>query len=310
MLDLLGVVLSVDFVFASVRLASPLLLAAMGGLFSERAGVLSLGLEGMMLTGTLAAFLGSYYTGSPWVGLAIAMVCGGLMSLLYALACVTFRANQVVAAVGFNILALGATGLAFRRAFGITDKLHKAASFQPTPIPYLADLPVVGPMFFRHLPLVYVAFLLLPVVLFVLYRTTWGLKLRSVGENPLAADTLGVKVQAMRYAGIVICGVLAAAGGSLLSIGFISTFMEEMTAGRGFIAFAAIIFGKWTPVGAFLAALLFGAADALQLRVQALGINIPYQIMLLFPYLLTLCALVLVGKSQSPAALGQPYDKT
>ncbi len=309
MTEILGVLLSANFAFASIRMASPLLLAAMGGLFSERAGVLSLGLEGMMLSGTLAAFLGSYYSGSPWVGLLAAAAAGGVVALVYAAACVTFRANQVVAAVGLNILAVGATGLAFRGAFGVTHHLHRAPAFQPINVPVLSDLPVVGPILFRHLFPVYLAFLLVPVVIFLLYRTTWGLKLRSAGENPLAAETLGVKVERMRYTGIIISGLLAGMGGSLLSTGFISTFMEEMTAGRGWIAFSAIIFGKWTPIGTFLATMLFGAADALQLRVQALGLAIPYQLLLLFPYLLTLCALVLVGRTQAPAALGTPYER-
>jgi len=310
MASLLKVLLSVDFGYASVRMSAPLILAALGGIFSERAGILSLGLEGMMLTGALAGFLGSFYSGSPWIGLLYAGLAGGLMALIYAAACITFKANQVVAAVGLNILASGVTGLVFRGAFGISQDLHQAPAFQPVPIPVLSKIPVLGPILFNHQILVYGAFLLLPVVIFVMYRTTWGLKLRSVGENPLAADTLGVKVGLMRYFGVIISGVLAAMGGALLSIGFINTFVEGMTAGRGFVAFAAVIFGKWTPLGVFLAALLFGAADALQLRIQALGLPIPYQLMLLFPYLLALVALVMAGKAQSPAALGSPYDKS
>jgi ABC-type uncharacterized transport system permease subunit len=307
---LLRVLLSTDFYYGSIRMSAPLILAALGGIFSERAGVLSLGLEGMMLTGALAGFLGSFYTGSPWIGLLYAAVAGGLFALVYAAACITFKANQVVAAVGLNILANGITGLIFRGAFGITQDLKQATAFQAVPIPGLSQIPVIGPILFNHLVPVYLAFLLVPAVIFVLYRTSWGLKLRSVGENPLAADTLGVKVSVMRYQGVVISGVLAALGGALLSIGFINTFIEGMTAGRGFVAFAAVIFGKWTPIGAFLSALLFGAADALQLRIQALGLPIPYQIMILFPYLLALVALVFSGRSQSPAALGSPYEKS
>ncbi len=310
MTSLLKVLLSVDFGYASIRMASPLILAALGGIFSERAGVLSLGLEGMMLSGALAGFLGSFYSGSPWVGVVYAGLAGGAVAVIYAAACITFKANQVVAAVGLNILAQGITGLVFRGAFGITQDLHQAPAFQPVAIPVLSKIPVLGPMLFNHELLVYAAFLLLPVVVFVLYRTTWGLKLRSVGENPLAADTVGVNVTRMRYTGVVISGILAGIAGSLLSIAFINTFIENITAGRGFVAFAAVIFGKWTPIGVFLSALLFGAADALQLRIQALGLPIPYQLMLLFPYLLALIALVFSGRSQSPASLGSPYDKS
>ncbi|MHB8928689.1 MAG: ABC transporter permease [Bacillota bacterium] len=310
MTSLLKVLLSVDFGYASIRMASPLILAALGGIFSERAGVLSLGLEGMMLSGALAGFLGSFYSGSPWVGVVYAGLAGGAVAVIYAAACITFKANQVVAAVGLNILAQGITGLVFRGAFGITQDLHQAPAFKPVAIPVLSKIPVLGPMLFNHEFLVYAAFLLLPVVVFVLYRTTWGLKLRSVGENPLAADTVGVNVTRMRYTGVVISGILAGIAGSLLSIAFINTFIENITAGRGFVAFAAVIFGKWTPIGVFLSALLFGAADALQLRIQALGLPIPYQLMLLFPYLLALIALVFSGRSQSPASLGRPYEKS
>ncbi|MHB0885576.1 MAG: ABC transporter permease [Bacillota bacterium] len=310
MTSLLKVLFSVDFGYASIRMASPLILAALGGLFSERAGVLSLGLEGMMLSGALAGFLGSFYSGSPWVGVVYAALAGGLLALVYAAACITFKANQVVAAVGLNILAQGVTGLVFRGAFGITQDLKQAAAFKPVPIPVLSKIPVLGQIVFNHEILVYGAFVLLPVVIWVLYRTTWGLKLRSVGENPLAADTVGVKVVRMRYAAVIISGGLAGIAGSLLSIAFINTFIENITAGRGFVAFAAVIFGKWTPVGVFLSALLFGAADALQLRIQALGLPIPYQLMLLFPYLLALIALVFSGRSQAPASLGTAYEKS
>jgi len=308
--NILQLILAGDFFYSTIRLATPLLLAALGGLYAERAGVLSLGLEGMMLAGTLLGFLGSYFSGNPWVGVLVAALGGLLVALLYALVTVTFRADQVVASVGINIIMLGLTGVLYRGIFGTTlSKQIVAPALQPLALPGLAQIPVVGPLLFNHLVMVYLAFLLVPFTSFILYRTTWGLKIRAVGEYPLAVDTLGVNVFLTRYLAILVSGFLAGAAGALLSIGYLNMFMENMTAGRGFIAFAAIIFGKWTPLGTMAACLLFGAADALQLRIQAFGLGLPYQLAVMFPYVITLVALLLVGRSQGPAATAVPYAK-
>ncbi|MCL4425301.1 MAG: ABC transporter permease [Firmicutes bacterium] len=299
-----------DFFYSTIRLATPLLLAALGGLFSERAGVLSLGMEGMMLGGTLLGFLGSYFTGSPWLGIFIAALGGLVVALLYALVTVTFRADQVVASVGINIIMMGLTGVIYRGIFGTTlSQQIVAPALKPLAIPGLAQIPFLGPVLFDHLAMVYVAFLLVPITYHVLYHTTWGLKIRAVGEYPLAADTLGVNVFLTRYLAILVSGFLASAAGALLSIGYLNMFMENMTAGRGFIAFSAIIFGKWTPLGTMAACLVFGAADALQLRIQAFGLGLPYQLAVMFPYAITLLALLFVGRSQGPAAAAIPYSK-
>jgi ABC-type uncharacterized transport system permease subunit len=304
---------------ATIRLTTPLLLAAVGGLFNERAGVINIALEGQMLLGALVGFLVAFLSGSPWLGLGVAMLAGALVALLFAYVTVTLGADQIVTAVAINLIMIGFTGVIFRLFKADHRGSVSAPSFGDWKIPLLSDLPFLGPLFFDHLPLVYLAFLLIPLAHFVLYRTTWGLSVRAVGEHPRAADTLGVKVHRVRYLTLVWSGAMAAAGGVVLSIGHNTTFIENMTAGRGFIAFSAIVFGKWTPLGTMLASLLFGFADAFQLRLQA-GIlapffnlwgiqEIPYQFPVMLPYLVTLIALFFIGKMHWPAAAAVPYSR-
>lgn len=304
---------------ATIRLSTPLLLAAIGGLFSERSGVINIALEGKMLLGALIGFMVAFSTGNPWVGLLAAMIAGAVVALLFAYVTVTLGADQIVTAVAINLMMLGLTGVVFRLLKAANTGSLSAPSFQVWRIPGLADIPIIGPVLFNHLPLVYIAFLLVPIAHFVLYRTTWGLSVRAVGEHPRAADTLGVKVPLVRYLSIVWSGAMAAAGGVVLSIGHNTTFIENMTAGRGFIAFSAIVFGKWTAVGTTLASLLFGFADAFQLRIQA-GILTPlysmlniegiaYQFPVMLPYVVTLVALFFTGKMHWPAAAAIPYNR-
>jgi ABC-type uncharacterized transport system permease subunit len=304
---------------ATIRLTTPLLLAAIGGLFSERSGVINIALEGKMLLGALVGFMVAFATGNPWTGLLVAMLAGAIAGLLFAYVTVTIGADQIVTAVAINLMMLGLTGVIFRLLKAANSGSLSAPSFEAWQIPFLQDIPLVGPIFFDHMPLVYLAFLLVPLAHFVLYRTTWGLAVRAVGEHPRAADTLGVKVLRVRYLAVIWSGAMAAAGGVVLSIGHNSTFIENMTAGRGFIAFSAIIFGKWTAIGAMLASLLFGFADAFQLRVQAgiltpfytmLGIEeIAYQFPVMLPYVVTLVALFFTGKMHWPAAAAIPYNR-
>jgi len=228
-------------------------------------------------------------------------------ALLFAVVAVTFRANQIVSAVGLNILMLGLTGVALRAVVGLSSGQNAAPTIPIWNIPGLGDLPGLGPVLFRHLPLVYLVFILVGVVAFIFYRTTWGLAIRAVGEHPRAAETVGINVIQVRYLTLLWSGFMAGVGGALLSVGYLNTFQEGMTAGRGFIAFSAIIFGRWTPLGTMLASLLFGFADALQLRIQAFGAPIPYQFLVMLPYVVTLLALFGAGRSQSPAASGAPY---
>jgi ABC-type uncharacterized transport system permease subunit len=304
---------------ATIRLTTPLLLAAVGGLFNERAGVINIALEGKMLLGALIGFLVAFLTDSPWIGLGVAMLAGAIVGLLFAYVTVTLGADQIVTAVAINLMMIGFTGVVFRLFKAEHSGSLSAPSFQAWKIPFLSDIPFIGPVFFNHLPLVYLAFLLVPIAHFVLYRTTWGLSVRAVGEHPRAADTLGVKVLLARYLTLLWAGAMSAAGGVVLSIGHNTTFIENMTAGRGFIAFSAIVFGKWTAIGSMLASLLFGFADAFQLRLQAgifsrifssLGIEeIPYQFPVMLPYLVTLVALFFIGKMHWPAAAAIPYNR-
>ncbi|MGQ9665983.1 MAG: ABC transporter permease [Anaerolineae bacterium] len=306
---------SVAFYAAIIRLTTPLLLAAMGGLVAERAGIITFGMEGMMLMGAIGGAVGSYYTGSVWGGLAFAILAGMLIAFLYAIMCVSVGANQVVSAVALNLGALGLSSAIFtlvfsNRAVGVVTEVINVPSMQSVKIPLLGDIPVLGEIFFNQLPLVYVAFLMVPVIWLLLYRTTIGLKIRSVGEHPHAADTVGINVFLVRYLSLLFTGLMAGLAGAFLSIGQLNTFQENMSAGRGFIAYTAIIFGKWEPFGILQGTLLFGLADALQLRIQALNLPIPYQFLVAFPYIVTLLVLVLfVGKATWPAASGLPFKR-
>ncbi|MBM4425251.1 MAG: ABC transporter permease [Chloroflexi bacterium] len=296
-----------DLIYATLRLTTPLLFAALGGLMCERAGVLNIGLEGMMLGGALTAYVVALRMGNPWLGILAALFVGAITGLLFAVVVVTFRANQIVSAVGMNILMLGLTGVALRAAVGLSIGQSPAPTIPIWEIPGLAGLPLIGPVLFAHLPFVYLVFVLAGAMAFIFYRTTWGLAIRAVGENPRAAETVGIDVIRVRYATVVWSGIFAAVGGAILSIGYLNTFQEGLTAGRGFIAFSAIIFGRYTPLGTLLASLLFGFTDALQLRIQAFGVQIPYQFLVVLPYIVTLLALFVAGRSKGPAASGLPY---
>jgi ABC-type uncharacterized transport system permease subunit len=297
------------FFAAGVRLSTPLICAAIGGIFSERSGVVNIGLEGMMLTGAFAGIVGAYFSGNAWIGVLIAMLAGGLMALLHAFLSVTVRADQIVSGVSINILAAGLTTYLLRVIWGLSEK-PEVPGFAIWKIPVLGDIPFIGEVLFQHIPLVYLAFLIVPIAHFALFRTSWGLSLRSVGEHPRAADTLGIGVLRTRYLCVIISGMLAGLGGAFLSIGQLQTFLENMSAGRGFIALAALIFGKWMPARTMLACLLFGCAQAASVRIPALNYSVSPQLLSMFPYLLTLLTFVgLVGKTTPPAAIGKPYVK-
>ncbi len=294
---------------AGVRLATPLIFAALGGIFSERSGVINIGLEGMMVAGTFGAYLGASLTQNVFGGVVGGLLAGALLGWLFAFLCIRFRADQVVLGTAVNIFALGLTSFFFRAMYraGIPATMP---SFDRWPIPGLARIPVLGEIFFDQVPLVYLAYVLVPLMTWVLFRTTWGLKLRGVGEYPLAASTAGINVFRMRYLAVTLSGAMAGLGGAFLSIGELSSYVEGLVSGRGFIALAAVIFGGWHPLRASLACLLFGTADALQLRLQGMGLPIPYEFLLMFPYVLTLATFVFfAGKASSPASLGKPYSE-
>jgi simple sugar transport system permease protein len=278
--------------FSAIRLATPLLLAALGGLFSERSGVINIGLEGLMLAGAFTAAVTTHYSGNPWVGLLAAILAGIGVALIHAVACIRYRADQVVSGTAINILFLGVPALLSGAMFASTGATPQ--------IPKEHLLP--------YAPII-LAFALVPATWWVLNRTPFGLRLRAVGENPEAADTAGVNVARIRYAGVLLSGALAAIGGAYLSIGQSSLFTRNMTAGRGFIALAALIFGKWRPVQTMLACLLFGVAEALSIQMQGVS-QIPVQFIQIIPYVLTIVVLAgFIGHSRAPRALGLPYQK-
>jgi len=295
-----------------IRISTPLILAALGGLYSERGGVINIALEGIMLSGafTAAAVTALYH--NPWLGLFSAAIAGLLVSLIHAVASIRFRANQVVVGTAINILFLGVPPLvsgALFQSTGSTPQLPREQTLPDWNIPLIDRIPVLSQLLSGHKPIVFLALLMVPVTHYILFRTRFGLRLRAVGENPEAADTAGVSVEKIRYAGVLLSGLLAGIGGAYLSIGQNSLFTRNMTAGRGFIALAALIFGKWNPLGAFLACLFFGAAEAISIRMQGV-VAIPVQFIQIIPYVVTLVVLAgFIGRAIPPRAIGQPYVK-
>ncbi len=292
---------------ATWRLATPLIYASIGEVFAERAGVLNIGLEGIMLFGAFTGFAVASFTGNRELGLLSAILVGILCGLLFALFTVTIKANQIVVGAALNMVGLGLTGFFYRTLF--TTTVQGITAYAPIKIPFLSQMPFLGEVLFQHSILVYASFLLIPLAGFVLYRTAFGLAVRSVGEHPKASDTVGISVAGIRYACCVIGGALASVGGAFLTMSHTNTFVEGLVSGRGFIALAVVVFGRWKPWGAFGASLLFGLFYALQLRLQAItNVFIPYQFWQALPYLATLVVLVsLRGGSGAPKALGVPY---
>ena len=292
---------------ATIALGAPLLLAALGELVSETAGVINIELEGMMLCGAFAGVWGARESGSVAAGFLAATGGGVLLAAIHGVICLFFRANQVVSGIVLNIFALGSTSFLLATVLG--PSTSAVATLEPVRIPLLADIPGVGKAFFAQNVVVYGAYLLIPVLWFVLKRSAFGLALQAAGERPAAAESLGVRVVGMRWIALLICGALAGLGGGLLALASIGFFTENMTAGRGFIALAAVIFGRWRPFGTAAAVLVFALADAFQIRLQALGIvHIAPQFLAMLPYLVTLVALAgLMKRMRPPSALGTNY---
>jgi general nucleoside transport system permease protein len=301
---------SEPLIHATLVATTPLLLAALGETLVERSGVINIGLEGIILVGAFAGMVGSYFSGSPLLGLLLAAGSGALLALLFAWLTVGLGADQVIVGVSANLLAAGLTGVLYRGLFGITGQALIVTTFPLLSVPFLASVPFLGPALFQHTFLVYLSLLLVPAIGFFLFHTRAGLQLQAVGEHPQAAETLGISVSWTRSSTLVIEGILGGMAGSYLSLAYSNTFIEGMSAGRGFIALAIVIFGRWRPAGVLAGALFFGAATALQFHIQALGSTLPYQFVLLLPYILTLLALALAGTRMSPpSALGQPYKR-
>lgn len=309
-LDLITYTFVVGWLSASVRLATPILLAALGEVVVERSGILNLGLEGVMLIGALVGFVGAYMTGNLWIGLIVAAIAGILMNLLMGFLCITAKVNQVVAGLGITILGGGLSTLLFRLVFGLRETPPTIQTFPTYPIPVLSQIPVIGRMLFTQNVLAYLALILVPVFWLFLFRTRIGLSIRAVGERPDAVDTRGMSVSGLRYLAMVIGGAMAGIGGAYLSIANLGIFWTNMTAGRGFITIAVVIFARWNPVGALLGALVFGGASALQLAFQTIRVPIPSDLLLMFPYIITIIVLVGVSRrAEFPAAFTLPYSR-
>ena len=299
----MGEVFSLALLFSTIRLATPLVWAALGGLYSERAGVINVALEGLMLAGAFTAAAVTFYAGSSVIGILAAMGAGALVALVLAVVCIRYKANEVVAGTAINILFLGLPAV-------LSGALFLSSGSTPQ-VPQENLIPAVGDVSMLSVLALGVVF----VTGYVLYRTPFGLRLRAVGENPEAADAAGIRVERIRYAAVIISGILAGVGGAYLSIGQSSLFTRNMTAGRGFIALAALIFGKWRPVQTMLACVLFGFADALTIQMQGVaklpsGEDVPVQFIQMIPYVVTIVVLAgFIGHSRAPGALGVPYTK-
>ena len=298
-----------EWLAAAIRMSAPLMLVGVGGVFTERTGVFNIGMEGTMLIGCMAAVYFSLVTGNIWIATLAAMVVGGLVGLVHAFLTITRRADQIVSGAAINLFALGITNL-------LNGPLYAGFEYRPRVTMYpvvapevLQKLPILGPILFAQPVIVYIAFLLPLVAAWVLYRTTWGLNIRAVGDHPHAVATAGLSVNGLKYIGVILSGVGAGLGGSALALADLGLFAPGMTAGRGFAVLAALVVGKWNPILVAAACILFGAADALQLRAQAIQLAIPYQYFVMLPYLLTIAALAgLVGRTVAPKTVGKPYD--
>jgi general nucleoside transport system permease protein len=297
----------VGLAFSGIRLATPYLYAAIGETIAQRSGVLNLGVDGIMLMGAFSAFYVALTTGNLWLGLAAGAAIGLAMGLLMAFVSVTLKAEQGISGIGLYLFGLGLSSLLFKTMIGTVKTI---TGFQPVAIPGLSDIPILGAILFRHSLPVYGAFLLVPAAWWLLEKTTWGLKIRAVGQNPAAADSLGVSVNRVRYFCVALGGLLAGVAGASLSIALTNLFQENLTAGQGFIAVALVYFGGWKPMGVMAGALLFSFVNALQLWMQVLGVQVPSDIAVMLPYLLTIAALaVAVNRVQQPAALTKPFER-
>jgi simple sugar transport system permease protein len=289
--------------------ATPLILGALSGLWCEKSGVVNIAIEGMMLSGAFTAVAATSISGNAWVGILVAVLTGAAMASLHAVLSIKYKVDQIISGTVINILAVGATRYLNIRL--LTPSGNNApGTFSVISIPVLSDIPVIGPILFEHQPTVFIMLILVATVAIVIAYTPWGLRTRAIGEHPRAADTLGIHVNRMRYINVIIGGMIAGVGGAYFSLGEVGRFEDGMTNGKGFVALAALIFGKWTAVGGMAAGLLFGFADALQDKMQILKVGIPPEFLQMTPYVLTVIVLAgVIGRAIPPAAVGQPYEK-
>jgi simple sugar transport system permease protein len=305
--DLLTPTVLIGIAYSGIRLATPYLYATIGETIGQLSGVLNLGVEGMMLLGAYAGFYATFRSGNPWMGVLAAIAVGLVLGLVNAFVSVTLKAEQGISGIGMYLFGLGMSELLFQVTLGTVETVR---GFAPIRIPLLGQIPVVGDLLFNHNAMVYGAYLLVPLAWFVLNRTTWGLKIRAAGQNPAAADSLGVSITGVRYATVTLGGVLSSIAGASLSIALLNVFQQNLTSGMGFIAVALVYFGGWRPLGALAGSMLFSTVNALQNWVQVLGLPIPSDFALMLPYVLTIVALVLsFSKVRPPAALTKTFER-
>lgn len=307
MSELTTAAIIVGILTSAIRLATPYLYAAIGEAITEMSGVVNLGVEGVMLVSGFGAFYVALTTGNLWLGLLAAVVLGLMMGLLMSFISVTLKAEQGISGIGLYMFGLGLSSLLFKTMIGTVKTIE---GFQPIKLPLLGDIPYIGQIFFQQSLPVYAAFLLVPIAWFILNKTTWGLRLKAVGQTPAAADSLGISVDKVRYIATCTGSILAGLAGASLSLALVNLFQENLTAGQGFIAVALVYFGGWRPVGIMLGALLFSTVNAFQLWMQVLGVNIPSDVAVMLPYLLTIIALAFtVSRVRGPAALNKPFER-
>ncbi len=309
--EILDQVVSIGFFAAMIRVATPLLFATLGEMFSERSGVLNLGIEGIMLLGAMTGFSAAYFSGNLWLGVAAAAATGIVIGALMGLLTVNLGLSQHVSGLGVTLLCSGLAFFFYRLVFGQPSQPPNVEAFQTVAVPLLADIPGLGPVLFDQFALVYMAFLAVPLAAWLLYATPWGLGLRTVGENPHAAVSAGVGVAWMRYQALMIAGMLMGIGGAYLAIAQFNAFTFGVISGRGWVCIALVVLGRWDPWRCAFAALLFGAVEALGLRLQLAGaIDVPYQIFLMMPFVVTIVAMAVLSRSaRAPAALLIPFRR-
>lgn len=309
-MDILSIAALTAILGAAIRIATPLLLAALGEAISERAGVLNVGIEGLMALGALTGFVVAFWTGSLWIGFLAALIVGALASLIFGVLTVLWGADQVATGIVSNLFCLGLANLVYRALFTGASEIPSIDTMHIYRVPYLSDIPYVGRALFAHTPIVYIAFLMVPVCWFLLQRSVWGLNVRASGENPAAADTAGIDVWHVRLSAVMVGGAFAGVAGATLSIAQLGAYLDNMTAGRGFVALAVVVFGGWNPWRIAGACLIFGGAEAFQLRMQATGAGIPSALLVAIPYVLTIVVIaIFAGKASYPAAINVPYPR-
>ncbi|MCX8094623.1 MAG: ABC transporter permease [Caldisericia bacterium] len=310
MKDILTIGFFIGLLSATIRMATPLILATLGEVICERSGVLNLGIEGIMLYASLVAYLTVYFTNNLWLGVLTAVLVGILFGILMAFFSVTLGVSQHVSGLGITLFATGLSLFTYRQIIGAPTIPPTINTFSTLTIPVLSKIPFLGPILFDQYILTYIALILVPIFSFILYKTNFGLSLRSVGENPEAADALGINVYRTRYIALIIAGALMGLAGSFFTLAYFNMFLYGIVGGRGWVSIALTIFANWDPKRVLLGALLFGGIDALQLRLQAIGFNIPYQFFLMMPYVLTIVVLVLVARNAlAPSSLLKPYKR-